>query len=82
MKKTVFVLAITLMSVCAVCFLSISTVSANSNNIEMTGAGDGHCTKCGLHNGHYRCPAFCPASGSQPTTCSCGHSKNSHVYRR
>ena len=82
MKKKMLVLSVTLMSICAVCFMSVGTVSANSSNVEMTGAGDGHCTKCGLHNGHYRCPAFCPASGSQPTTCSCGHSKSSHVYRR
>ena len=82
MKNKILVLSVALMSLCAVFFLSVSTVSANSNHVEMTGAGDGHCTKCGLHNGHYRCPAFCPASGSQPTTCSCGHSKSSHVYRR
>ena len=82
MKKKVLVLSVTLMSICAVCFLSVGTVNANNSNVEMTGAGDGHCTKCGLRNGHYRCPAFCPASGSQPTTCSCGHNKSSHVYRR
>ena len=82
MKKRIFVLSVTLMSVCAVCFLSVGTVSASINKVEMTGAGDGHCTKCGLHNGRYRCPAFCPASKSQPTTCRCGHEKSSHMYRR
>ena len=82
MKTKIATLMVTLICVCAVTFLSVNPVQATSNHVEMTGAGDGHCTKCGLHNGHYRCPAFCPASGSQPTTCSCGHSKSSHVYRR
>lgn len=83
MKKKIFALSVTMMCVCTVSFLSVSTVNATSNHMEMTSAGDGHCTKCGLlHNGHYRCPAFYPASKSQSTTCACGHSKSSHAYRR
>lgn len=81
MKKKVLALAVALMSVCAACFVSVDTASATRSHVEMTGAGDGHCTKCGLSNGRYRCPAFCPASGAQPTTCSCGHSKASHTYK-
>lgn len=82
MKKMILILSVTLMSVCAVCFMAVGTASASNSSLEVTGAGDGHCTKCGLSNGHYRCPAFCPASGSQPTTCRCGHSKGSHAYLR
>ena len=82
MKTKIFVIAVTLMCILTVTFLSVNKAQATCNTVEMTGAGDGHCTKCGLHNGHYRCPAFYPASGSQPTTCGCGHSKNSHAYRR
>ncbi len=81
MKTKFFAFSIALMFVCGLSLLSVNTAQATSNHMEMTGAGDGHCTKCGLSNGHYRCPAFCPASGAQPTTCRCGHSKGSHVYR-
>lgn len=80
--KKIIVLSVSLMCICAATFLSVNPAQATSNNVEMAGAGDGHCTKCGLRNGHYRCPAFYPASGSQPTTCGCGHSKTSHAYRR
>lgn len=73
---------VAVMSICAITFASVNEVQATENTVEMQGAGDGHCTKCGLSNGHYRCPAFCPISGARPTDCRCGHSKNSHAYRR
>lgn len=81
MKKFIIV-SVVMTCICATTFLSVIQAQTTMNHAEMTGAGDGHCTKCGLRNGHYRCPAFYPASGSQPTTCGCGHSKSSHVYRR
>lgn len=65
--------------------LGAGTFAITSNNeVQATaskGYGDGHCTKCGLKNGKYRCEAFWPKKG-QPTTCHCGHSKSSHSYRR
>ena len=75
-------------TVCFVVFLMVSVMATPSlgfhtNDVPngMKGHGDGHCTKCGLKNGHYRCRAFWPIKG-HPTDCHCGHSKNSHAYRR
>jgi len=81
MRKMI-ALPLAAMCLCTAAILPAATMQARSNNAELTGAGDGHCTKCGLHNGHYRCPVFCPASGARPTTCSCGHGKSSHAYKR
>ena len=74
--------AVVIMGMCAIAFFPIQKVQATENVAEMQGAGDGHCTKCGLKNGHYRCPAFSPISASRPTVCKCGHDKKSHAYRR
>lgn len=76
----------TLVSIVAVCtsvfvmssFNSVVEPQESPTNVE--GYGDGHCTKCGLHNGHYRCPAFV-STNNHPSECICGHSKNSHAYR-
>ena len=77
---------VTLVSIVAVCtsvfvlssFKSVAESQESPTHVE--GHGDGHCTKCGLHNGHYRCPAFVPTN-KHPSECICGHSKNSHAYR-
>lgn len=82
MKKKMIVASVAIMSMCAIAFLSVEKAQATESTVEMQGAGDGHCTKCGLKNGHYRCPAFSPISGSRPTDCKCGHEKKSHAYRR
>lgn len=82
MKKKMIVASIAIMSICTIAFLPIEKVQATENTMEMQGAGDGHCTKCGLKNGRYRCPSFCPISKSRPTDCECGHAKSSHAYRR
>lgn len=82
MKKTMITISVAVMSICAISIVSVNTAQASENTVEMQGAGDGHCTKCGLKNGHYRCPAFSPISGARPTDCKCGHAKSSHVYRR
>ena len=82
MKKTMIAISVAVMSICAITFASVNEVQATENTVEMQGAGDGHCTKCGLSNGHYRCPAFVPISGARPTDCRCGHAKSSHAYRR
>lgn len=61
---------------------SIASNSSTASTAQevMEGHGDGHCTVCGLHNGHYRCAAFCPTY-NHPSMCICGHSKSSHSYR-
>lgn len=84
MKKTMIAISVAVMSICAFTVASVNEAQATENTVEMQGAGDGdgHCTKCGLKNGNYRCPAFSPISGARPTDCKCGHSKNSHAYRR
>lgn len=86
MKKKIIVaavgVAVAIMGMCAIVFLPIEKAQATENVTETQGHGDGHCTQCGLRNGHYRCPAFCPVSASRPTVCKCGHDKNSHAYRR
>ena len=79
MKKYIVAISISMMSVCAASFLSVYPAHASDNTREITGAGDGHCTKCGLSNGHYRCAAF--YSPSHDTRCACGHSKSNHAYR-
>lgn len=80
MKKYFVVISIALMSVCTVSFLAVNPAQASASTTENIGAGDGHCTKCGLSNGHYRCPAF--YSPSHDTRCACGHNKSNHAYRR
>ena len=81
MKTKVIAFSFAIALACMANILTANHAQANNNHVEMTGAGDGHCSKCGLNsNGHYRCPSFCPASGAQPTTCKCGHSKVSHAY--
>lgn len=82
MKKTMIAISVALMSICVITLTSVNEAQATENTEEMLGAGDGHCTRCGLSNGHYRCPAFSPISGARPTDCKCGHSKSSHTYRR
>lgn len=79
MKKYLVTLSI-VMTAYATSFLSVHPALASSSHTETIGAGDGHCTKCGLSNGHYRCPAF--YSPSNDTRCACGHSKLNHAYRR
>lgn len=82
MKK----LLLTIVSIIAVCasvfflssFKSVSGSQESPTPVE--GYGDGHCTKCGLHNGHYRCSTFV-STKSHPSECICGHSKDSHAYR-
>lgn len=81
MKKIMIAISVAVMSICAITFASVNEAQATENTVEMQGHGDGHCTKCGLKNGQYRCKAFCPIKG-HPTDCTCGHSKNSHAYRR
>lgn len=44
-------------------------------NVHAAGNDDGHCHYCGPK----KCPYFRAKSGSDPTTCKCGHSKRSHV---
>lgn len=44
-------------------------------HVQITGNDDGHCHYCGPK----KCPYFRAKSGSDPTTCKCGHSKRSHV---
>ena len=80
MKKHYVALIIVLMSLSVVSFISVRPAKANASITENIGAGDGHCTKCGLRNGHYRCAAF--HSPSNDTRCACGHSKSNHAYRR
>ena len=80
MKKYIAAISIALMSVCTAAMLSVQPAKASASTSETIGAGDGHCTKCGLSNGHYRCPAF--YSPSNDTRCACGHSKSNHAYRR
>ena len=82
MKRTMIAISVVVASLCAVTFVSVNEALATENTFEMLGAGDGHCTKCGLKNGHYRSPAFSPISGARPTDCRCGHAKSSHAYRR
>lgn len=81
MKTKIITFMVVMMCVVAT-ILSVNQAQATTIHMEKTGAGDGHCTKCGLSNGRYRCPAFHPASGSQPTTCGCGHNKKCHVYKQ
>ena len=80
MKKYYVALIIVFMSVSAISFISVLQAQASASITVNFGAGDGHCTKCGLSNGHYRCAAF--HSPSNDTKCACGHSKSSHAYRR
>ena len=80
MKKNI----VTLVSIVVVCtsvfvFSSFMILDVH-DSCQVEGYGDGHCTKCGLHNGHYRCPAFVPTN-DHPSECTCGHSKTSHAYR-
>lgn len=82
MKRTIIAAFVAVISIFVITFASSNEAQATESTVEMQGAGDGHCTKCGLSNGHYRCPAFVPISGARKTDCRCGHSKNSHAYRR
>lgn len=48
---------------------------ATEVRVHVAGNDDGHCHYCGSK----KCPYFRAKSGSDPTTCKCGHSKRSHV---
>ena len=80
MRTKLFAFLVAMTCACGATFLSVNTAQATKTTMEMTGDGDGHCTKCGLSNGHYRCPAF--YSPSNDTRCACGHSKSNHAYKR
>lgn len=81
MKKKNIFFAFVLVIVSVFSVTVVINASAHESNVEMQGAGDGHCTKCGLKNGRYRCPSFVPISGAHKTDCKCGHAKSSHAYR-
>ncbi len=78
MKK--FLVSFVALSALAVSTLSLSQSSVTAAVRGVEGAGDGHCTACGLSNGHYRCAAF-SAKYNHPSECTCGHSKSSHANR-
>lgn len=81
MKKTLVAVFVAIISIASIAFVSVNEVQAIESNVETQGAGDGHCTKCGLKNGRYRCPSFVPISGAHKTDCKCGHAKSSHAFR-
>ena len=63
MKKTMIAICVAAMSIGGITLLSVNEAQATENTMETQGQGDGHCRKCGLKNGHYRCKAFCPLLG-------------------
>ncbi len=77
MKKKVIVMAVALVSICTAATVSVNDAQASESFTNLN-LRDTHCTKCGLHNGSYRCPAFRAIKG-HPTDCLCGHEKKSHV---
>lgn len=83
MRKMLFVFSMIAVSTISAIGLS-SFASANHtsemSDVHVEGYGDGHCTKCGLKNGNYRCPAFVPTN-NHPSICCCGHPKSSHAYK-
>ena len=78
MKKKVTAMVIALAGVWTFAGISVKEAKAEVNVNESTYARDTHCTKCGTHNGRWRCPSFCPVKG-RPTDCQCGHEKGNHV---
>jgi len=77
MKKKVLALFTVLSCLCVVTTFSTKEAQASETSNGVC-AKDTHCTKCGTHNGRWRCPSFCPEIG-RPTDCQCGHEKKSHI---
>jgi len=77
MKKKVIAMVVTLVGICAAATISLKDAHASGGFIGVH-AKDTHCTKCGTHNGRWRCPSFCPVKG-RPTDCQCGHEKKNHI---
>lgn len=73
-------MTVALVGLCAVTTISVKDAKASSETSIGVHAKDTHCTKCGTHNGHWRCPSFRPVKG-RPTDCQCGHEKKNHLGR-
>lgn len=79
MKKKVIAVAIAFAGICVVSTFSTKEAKASESNVNSEiCAKDTHCTKCGTHNGRWRCPSFRPVKG-RPTDCQCGHEKKNHI---
>ena len=78
MKKRVIAMAVALVGICAATTISVKDAQASENASLNVCARDTHCTKCGTHNGRWRCRSFRPVKG-RPTDCQCGHEKKNHI---
>lgn len=81
--KKIFTMVIACLALVATNAIYVNAKTSNTEvapvtsgvHVHATGNDDGHCHYCGSQ----KCPYFRAKSGSDPTTCKCGHSKRSHV---